>query len=62
MDNESGEHEEVEHVAADEQEQKAPGEAPAAAIDVAKLTAKVYQLMLDDLRLDRARGAGMRNR
>jgi hypothetical protein len=27
------------------------------AIDVAKLTEKVYQLMLHDLRLERARGA-----
>ena len=61
MDSESGEHED-EHVAADAEEQKASGDAPAVAIDVAKLTAKVYRLMLDDLRLERARGAAMRNR
>ena len=56
MDEESGEHE-AEHAAADEPEQKASGDAPAAAIDLAKLTAKVYRLMVEDLRLERARGA-----
>jgi hypothetical protein len=59
VDHEFGEHDDGEHVAGDEHEhdaQKAPDGAPAAAIDVAKLTAKVYRLMLDDLRLDRARG------
>ena len=56
MDDESGEHD-AEHVASDEPEQKASGDAPAAPIDVAKLTAKVYRLLLEDLRLERARGA-----
>ena len=56
MDEESGEHE-AEHGAADEHEQKASGDAPVAAIDLAKLTAKVYRLMVEDLRLERARGA-----
>ena len=56
MDSESGEHDD-EHVAADADQQKASGEAPAAAIDIAKLTAKVYRLMVEDLRLERARGA-----
>ena len=56
MDNESGEHDD-EHVAADADEQKASGDAPAAAIDIAKLTAKVYRLIVEDLRLERARGA-----
>jgi hypothetical protein len=60
VDEKSGEHEDPEHlepVAADAHEQKASGEAAPVAIDVAKLTEKVYQLMLHDLRLDRARGA-----
>lgn len=56
MDEEADEHV-AEQVAADEHEQKASGDAPAAAIDLAKLTAKVYQLMVEDLRLERARGA-----
>ena len=56
MDEESGEHE-AEHAGADEHEQKGSGDAPVAAIDLAKLTAKVYRLMIEDLRLDRARGA-----
>ena len=60
MDHESGEHEDQEHlepVAADTDGQQASGEAAPVAIDVAKLTEKVYQLMLHDLRLERARGA-----
>jgi hypothetical protein len=59
VDHESDEHDdaELEHVAADADGQKASGEAAPVAIDVAKLTEKVYQLMLHDLRLDRARGA-----
>jgi len=57
VDDESGQQEQVEHVPADEHEQKASGEAPAPAIDLDKLTAKVYRLMVEDLRLDRARGA-----
>jgi hypothetical protein len=36
--------------------------APGATIDIAKLTAKVYQLMRDELRLERARAAGARDR
>jgi hypothetical protein len=56
VDDESGE--QNEHAASDEHEQKAPaGDAPPAPVDLATLTAKVYRLLLEDLRLDRARGA-----
>ena len=56
MDDESGEHNE--HAASAEHEPQTPsGDAPAAPVDLAKLTAKVYRLLLEDLRLDRARGA-----
>ena len=61
MDIESNEHED-EDIAGGPHEQKAPGDAPAGAIDIAKLTAKVYRLMLDELRLEQARGAATRNR
>ena len=54
---------EGEHGDADHQEGSAQNaSAPGGTIDIAKLTAKVYQLMRDELRLERARGAGARNR
>jgi hypothetical protein len=54
---------ESEHGDTDHQDGSAKNaSAPGATIDIAKLTAKVYQLMRDELRLERARGAGARNR
>jgi hypothetical protein len=50
-----------EPVAAHQQQEEAHDAAPAGGVDIAKLTAKVYLLMLDELRLERSRGAAMRN-
>ena len=41
---------------------KPDGSAPPGAIDVTKLAAKVYKLMLDEIRLERARGSTARKR
>lgn len=55
MDNESGVHED-EQGTETPQANGSPESAPAA-IDIATLAAKVYRLMLDDVRLERARNA-----
>lgn len=55
-----GEHEAI--GVGDAEDKKPDESAPAGAIDVAKLTAKVYKLMVDELRLERARGSAARKR
>ena len=61
MDIDSGEND-AGDVADDRHQPQKAADAPATGIDVAALTAKVYRLMLDELRLEQARAARMRNR